>query len=187
MPVVAMTANAMSGDRERFLAAGMDDYISKPIDSRRLAQVIERVMVSTADAQTVFMESVTMEAELVDKNPVPKPACNLAAALAKLDGDGDLLTDLARLFVETSPQNLRSLHEAFEAGEAELIGDVAHAIKGSVRYFAADSAYDVAQQLEIISRDGKSTDIETTYQKLHVEIERLQSELQAVLDAGVIC
>ena len=109
------------------------------------------------------------------------PCCNLAEAVLKLDGDVELLHELAKLFLETLPDRLAELHDGMADGCARKISDAAHSIKGSVRYFEADTTYEAAQLLEIVSASGQREAIESACQLLLSEIERLQRELLAVM------
>ncbi len=106
--------------------------------------------------------------------------CDLTAALKKLDGDIDLLNDLARLFVETLPDRIRDLDLAMKEGCPQKISDAAHSIKGSVRYFLAESAYEAAQKLEIACVSSASASVEFAYASLLTEVWTLQDELLAL-------
>ncbi len=114
--------------------------------------------------------------------PVPSTSscCNLVAAITKLDGDVELFHNLAKLFIDTLPDQLCELTVAMTEGCPRKISDAAHSIKGSVRYFLADVAYDAAQHLELISVSGQRSDIDSACESLLREVEKLRCELLAV-------
>ncbi len=103
--------------------------------------------------------------------------CNLPGALARLGDDQDLLCELARLFVDTLPDRIRDLTSSMEAGCPQAVSDAAHSLKGSVRYFLAEKAYDMAQALELLALSGTKADIESSAEKLLREVQRLEAEL----------
>lgn len=106
--------------------------------------------------------------------------CDLTAALGKMDGDIDLLNDLAKLFVDTLPDRIRNLDLAMKEGSPQKISDEAHSIKGSVRYFLAESAYEAAQHLEITCIASMPAFTESAYAVLLTELWKLNDELSAL-------
>ncbi len=176
LPVIAMTANATSVDRDRCLAVGMDDFVGKPVQAAELATVMARVFQraaqSCADVRTPYP---------VDSGKNETSVCDLAAALRRLDGDLSFLKQLGQLFLDTIPEQLQSLRTAVQDHNGSLIGDLAHSIKGSVRHFFAGSAYEFAQRLESISLSGDSVMIEHTYEQLLHQVGRLQTQLRNML------
>ncbi|MDB5338519.1 MAG: domain S-box [Planctomycetaceae bacterium] len=180
VPVIAMTAHAMTGDRERCLSTGMDDYVSKPIDQQELAAVLHRVM---ASAEAESFQNVAAPNE----NGGPsEPVCDLDRALAQLDGDGGFLKEMAELFLSTMPDMLNSLQVAIDTGDSAETSELAHAIRGSLATFCAHPAYDRALRLERTSRAGELGQLAEIHQSLLIEVERLNETLRAeVLQVAV--
>lgn len=171
LPVIGMTAGLTSKDQDACLAAGMDDYVSKPVVTSELAAAISRVLLhgQPAGHQPAL--------QFTDRESQRASVCDLRAALKLLDNDEAFLLQLTELFLDTIPDRLICLKNAIEDLNTELVSDLAHSIKGSVRYFAAESAYAAAERLEIIGRTGDVNAIQTRYRLLRSEVGQLQIEL----------
>jgi CheY-like chemotaxis protein len=165
IPIVAMTAHAMKGDRERCLAVGMDAYISKPIQAEELLKMVE---ILAADSGPI------------DTTNAARPIMDRHKALARMDGDEALLNDLAKLFLEESPRMLEAIAQAVAEKDAERLQRAAHSLKGSVATFSAQDALAAALKLERLGRSGDLEEAERAYAALANEIERLRSALEAL-------
>jgi PAS domain S-box-containing protein len=148
IPIIAMTAHAMVGDRHRCLAAGMDDYISKPINIRRLIELVESYGLKALSYSDTAKKNATSRVvppltamEMTDMMDLDK-------ALRRLDGDQSLLIDLIGFYLEDYPALLIRIDEGLAAGDAASVERAAHSIKGLVANFDAALAKDIAQQLE---------------------------------------
>jgi PAS domain S-box-containing protein len=163
VPIVAMTAHAMKGDREKCLSMGMDGYVSKPLQAADLFEVIEglvpEAVPSTAAGGTA-------------------PPFNLAAALERTAGDEDLLRELAAVFCQACPAMMAELRGALDQGDAHKAGDAAHALKGAVGAFGPSTAFDVGVQLEGLARHGDLAGSEALYGQLREQMERLLPVLE---------
>ncbi len=151
-PIVAMTAHAMKGDRERCLEAGMDDYLAKPIDRTELKRVVEKWMGRSEPA--------------AETRPAVASVDNLAKGLGI---DGDTMNDLIEVFKEEAAGLMRRLETAVQQDDAQEIRAAAHSLKGSIAIFGAKGAFEAAQKLEQCAAATNS------------ERRRLLSELQREL------
>jgi len=175
IPIIAMTAHAMKGDAELCLDAGMDGYISKPISAEELIKLVEASVTNPASvkkgegAQAKPVQGGSGE-EVIDRE----------AALARIDGDWELLRELAGIFLEESPGLLLGIRDAISRGDSEALVRAAHKFKGSVGNFAAQLAFDAALTLEEIGREGDMSKAEDAYETLETEAERLRRALVAL-------
>ena len=170
VPIIAMTANAMKGDRERCLEAGMDAYLSKPLRARQLFEAVEEFYGSQADGQASLPP--------LDQQVVGQ-AFDEAAALECVGGDAEILTTIAKIFVEESPKRLDDIRDAVRAGDSRSLERAAHTLKGSVAIFGATAASEAARRLEAMGRSRDLMHAEGAYATLEEEIRRVNSVLVA--------
>jgi two-component system, sensor histidine kinase and response regulator len=162
-PIVAMTAHALKGDRERCLAAGMDAYVTKPLRPHELFEAVER-LVSPAGS-----------AGLAPPGPAAEPAfLNVAAILERMDGDTDLLKDLVGLFLSECPQRMAEIRQAITQRDASGLMQAAHTLKGSVGNFGAHEVVEAARHLEIDASEHDWDQAEQDWAMLQKAVGRLE-------------
>jgi len=143
--IVAMTAHAMQGDRERCLAAGMDDYLSKPLVQKELLDLLARLATGRLSPGAPDRGSAEEAAPA---------AWSYDGALANLDGDRAILAEVVAALIETAPASIAALRTAVDARDASGLADAAHALKGAVSNVAAAPAVAEAAELEARARAG---------------------------------
>jgi CheY-like chemotaxis protein len=153
--IIAMTAHAMNGDRERCIAAGMDGYLSKPLDVRMLRSVVE-----SDPAMSV----------------APIPAFDHSTLTERLAGDEQLVSDVIRLFMGDCPVRLAAIKAAVDARDADQIRLTADALKGAAGNLAATGLFEAAQTLERIGAEHRIDAAAAAW-------KRLMAEATNVLDA----
>jgi CheY-like chemotaxis protein len=170
VPIIAMTAHAMKGDRERCLEAGMDGYVSKPIQPETLYTAVEGIVPASAGLDTSAPAAESGQ-----------PCVDLAAALHRVRGRPEALKRLIALFIDESAKLLPEIRAALDSADAPRLKRAAHTLKGSVACFAAKPAAEAALQLEVMGRDNNLGDAAAAYTALEQEIERVRAVLGAYL------
>jgi signal transduction histidine kinase/DNA-binding response OmpR family regulator len=170
VPIIAMTAHAMKGDREKCLQAQMDAYISKPIQARVLLEAIAELR--TPEPAASVLEPLAVGSDV----PFDR-----AAALAQLGDDPDLLYELADLFLKDYPRRLQDLRESVAQGDAKALAAAAHALKGAVGNFGARHAFEACWRLELMGRERSLEDSTAALETSEKALAQLVEELKALV------
>jgi CheY-like chemotaxis protein len=162
LPIIAMTAHAMKGDRERCVEAGMDEYVTKPLDSRRLCQVVEHIGIPFDP----------------DEEPQTPAADVYSTILTRVGGDTGLLAEISRLFIADLPGYLVRIRTAIDAGDGDALRRAAHAFKGAAANFEAAAVVQAARQLEELGRTNDPSGRDEVWQLLNAETSALVATLR---------
>lgn len=165
-PIVAMTAHALLGDRDRCLAAGMDDYISKPIRSLELARTLENV------ARERPYEAEEKPAEVKTGSVM-----DLTPLLEGVGGDKSLLAEMLRIFLVDCEELWRQIRRAVSEGNGETLQSSAHTLKGMLGTVSASAACSVALELENMGRNGCLEGADQLLHSMDRELRKLKEEL----------
>ena len=180
-PIIAMTANAMQGDREKALAAGMDDYLAKPVRQEELEEVLGR-WVSREEAGVASEDGAPAAQAVQDGNGSaldPEVLANLRDL-----GDAELLAELAGMFFDDASSRLEELREAIEAGDAAGVKRVAHTLKGSSGNMGAARMSAICSELQDVGASGDLARARGLLERLEEEFGRVRPALEAELEDG---
>ena len=166
-PIIAMTAHATKGDKEKCLLAGMDDYIAKPLRRKELLNIVNK-WIKPAVTLDPTLNLPTYELAAID------PPMNIEQATREFEGDKDFLVEVMTGFFDNVGTQIETIHQAISDGDTEKIWQAAHSIKGGAANLAAEKLSQTALDLETL---GKSENLKQSLEalnKLIIEYDRLK-------------
>jgi two-component system sensor histidine kinase/response regulator len=159
IPIVALTAHALKGDRERCLEAGADGYVPKPVSPAMLFREIERVLGRHAV-------------------PAPDPADGVdPEVLARVGSDPEVLREIIQLFLEDCPKQLDAIRAGLAANDPDAVYRAAHTLKGSIGNFQAQAIVALLQRMEARAREGDTGTCAKVFEQVEADTKRLMTTL----------
>ncbi|MDH3433061.1 MAG: response regulator [Gammaproteobacteria bacterium] len=180
-PIVAITANALKGDRERCLAAGMDEYLTKPYTSEQLHAVLSLFLqpgaVLSADPITRTEDQDSVDALPEFKAPLDREVLDGLSRLQQ-PGAPSILRRIVDLYLESSRELKNRLRDAVESANAASLREVAHTLKSSSANVGALGLADLCRRLEVMGREADLSDVSTVHARFEAEYERVVTALE---------
>jgi len=173
IPIIAMTAHAMAGDAEKYLSAGMDGYVSKPVRTGFLRAEIDRL---AQPPRTAPLETIQQEEKYM-----PNAIIDFTELLARVENDRELMRELLLIFKEEFPRHLQALRVAVDSTDGDKVATEAHTLKGMLLNLAASPAAGAAARLEQLGRTREVTE----FQDACSSFEDISKELLLQLDTCV--
>ncbi|WP_444848133.1 response regulator, partial [Duganella caerulea] len=188
VPIIAITANALQGDRESCLAAGMDDYLSKPFTQQALGQTIARWISLPRLAPTPPAPEVpeTQAAQAAPAVAMPHSEINRQAlqnirALSATNGDA-LLDRVLHAYLDDTPSHLHTLRQAIAAGDTGQLRKAAHSLKSSSANVGADALAQRCRELEQLGRNDTTAGAAVLLADMERTFQAVRQALGAILE-----
>ncbi|NND97415.1 MAG: response regulator [Pirellulaceae bacterium] len=172
IPIIAMTAGAMKGDEQRCLEAGMNAYISKPINPQLLRETLEKIVVSDNEVTPTEIQPIP-----ADKQPTGQDVIDVQTVRELCRGDDDSVRELAATFIDEAGNLMSQLRSAVDRQDQEIVHRSAHTLKGSATVFGASEVADAALEIELLAAKGKIDQLDHRVDRLAKKVARMEKRL----------
>jgi CheY-like chemotaxis protein len=181
-PIIALTAYAMKGDRERCLAVGMDDYMTKPFNQQQLVNILSAWLPD--NGSSVLSEPVKDSPQEGDElstcNSIDKSVLDSLSQLQQ-PGKPDIIKQLVTVYLQRSPKVLQDIHEAAESNDIEKLWQAVHSLKSSSAILGACRLASLCHELEVLGRENQVDDPVRIAQEIKAEFKVVADELERIL------
>ena len=176
IPIIAMTAHAMQGDREKCLKAGMNDYVSKPVSSIILAEKLDQWLPHKGSTRIDVKKNET--ASTLSAQNQETIVYDKDGFLERLMGDEELAQTVIEVFLDDIPKQIESLKASLDACDAETVERIAHSIKGAAANVGGEALRELAAQIEKATKDGNIEFVNEHWTQIEHQFNRLKDAMQ---------
>ncbi len=186
IPIIAMTANAMKGDREKYLAAGMDDFVPKPIMEEDLYEAIGR-WINISDSMPIGTVEPQMPAEDLKtmENKSPNEVFDVGPILEKFGDDKEFFHELAEIFIEDISQEIEYLENTMKNNNAEEFSKQAHKLKGSSGNFGVKGLYDLFAEMQDLGEENRLNEASEIFSEASILYQQVKVALKKSIEGDM--
>ena len=172
VPIIALTANALKGDRDQCIAAGMDDYLSKPLDPRQLVMMLNRLLAPRVPGSDKAADASATHKPTEVTTPEVDPPMDLDALLERCMGDDQFRDRLLQKFAEQAQVSVEKIDAALAGGDAQQLARAAHGLKGTAANLSAPYVRQIAAEIEALGNQQMLESAEKLVDSLRIEVGR---------------